>query len=166
MSEFHGATAPSSIDKDSSGIKVARSTVRTIPVPSHLLQAPWLLNDVIAYHVRQSFKPGEITPEEANRLGCEFAERFLKGNHAYIVCTHIDKKHIHNHIIWNSITLDCKHKFCDFLGSGRAVARLSDVICTEHRLSVIAAPKRGKNHYGRWLGNKAKPPTGSCSAAS
>lgn len=48
-------------------------------------------NDVIAYHVRQSFKPGEITPEEANRLGCEFAERFLKGNHAYIVCTHIDK---------------------------------------------------------------------------
>ena len=42
-------------------------------------------NDVIAYHVRQSFKPGEITPEEANRLGCEFAERFLKGNHAYMV---------------------------------------------------------------------------------
>ena len=114
-------------------------------------------NDVIAYHVRQSFKPGEITPEEANRLGCEFAERFLKGNHAYIVCTHIDKKHIHNHIIWNSTTLDCKHKFRDFLGSGRAVARLSDAICTEHRLSVIADPKRGKNHYGRWLGNKAKP---------
>ena len=114
-------------------------------------------NDVIAYHVRQSFKPGEITPEEANRLGCEFAERFLKGNHAYIVCTHIDKKHIHNHIIWNSTTLDCKHKFRDFLGSGRAVARLSDAICTEHRLSVIADPKRGKNHYGKWLGNKAKP---------
>lgn len=43
-------------------------------------------NDVIAYHVRQSFKPGEITPEEANRLGCEFAERFLKGNHAYMGC--------------------------------------------------------------------------------
>lgn len=114
-------------------------------------------NDVIAYHVRQSFKPGEITPEEANRLGCEFAARFLKGNHAYIVCTHIDKKHIHNHIIWNSTTLDCKHKFRDFLGSGRAVARLSDAICTEHRLSVIADPKRGKNHYGKWLGDNAKP---------
>ena len=114
-------------------------------------------NDVIAYHVRQSFKPGEITPEEANRLGCEFAARFLKGNHAYIVCTHIDKKHIHNHIIWNSTTLDCKHKFRDFLGSGRAVARLSDAICTDHRLSVIADPKRGKNHYGKWLGDNAKP---------
>ena len=114
-------------------------------------------SDVIAYQVRQSFKPGEITPEDANRVGYEFAERFLKGRHAFFVATHTDKKHIHNHIIWNSTTLDCKRKFRDFLGSGRAVARLSDAICTEHRLSVIADPKRGVNHYGRWLGNKAKP---------
>lgn len=45
------------------------------------------------YHVRQSFCPGEITPEEANRLGMEFAKRFTKGKHAFIVCTHIDKAH-------------------------------------------------------------------------
>ena len=51
-------------------------------------------DDVIAYHVRQSFRPGEITPEEANRLGVEFAKRFTKGNHAFVVCTHIDKSHI------------------------------------------------------------------------
>lgn len=114
-------------------------------------------HDVIAYQVRQSFKPGEITPEDANRVGYEFAERFLKGRHAFFVATHTDKRHIHNHIIWNSTTLDCKHKFRDFLGSGRAVARLSDAICTEHRLSVIADPKRGKNHYGKWLGDNAKP---------
>ena len=50
---------------------------------------------MIAYHVRQSFKPGEITPEEANRLGVEFAKRFTKGNHAFVVCTHIDKSHVH-----------------------------------------------------------------------
>ena len=56
-------------------------------------------DDVIAYHVRQSFKPGEITPEEANRLGVEFAKRFTKGNHAFVVCTHIDKSHVHNHLI-------------------------------------------------------------------
>ena len=55
-------------------------------------------DDVIAYHVRQSFRPGEITQEEANRLGVEFAKRFTKGNHAFVVCTHIDKSHIHNHI--------------------------------------------------------------------
>ena len=57
-------------------------------------------DDVIAYHVRQSFKPGEITPEEANRLGVEFAKRFTKGNHAFVVCTHIVKSHVHKHIIW------------------------------------------------------------------
>jgi len=51
-------------------------------------------DDVIAYHVRQSFRPGEITPEEANRLGIEFARRFTKGNHSFVVCTHIDKSHI------------------------------------------------------------------------
>ena len=61
-------------------------------------------HDVIAYQVRQSFKPGEITPEDANRVGYEFAERFLKGRHAFFVATHTDKKHIHNHIIWNSTT--------------------------------------------------------------
>ena len=55
-------------------------------------------SDVIAYQVRQSFRPGEITPEEANRIGYEFAERFLKGNHAFIVCTHTDKQHIQNQI--------------------------------------------------------------------
>ena len=50
-------------------------------------------DDVIAYHLRQSFVPGEITPEEANRLGVELARRFTKGKHAFIVCTHIDKSH-------------------------------------------------------------------------
>ena len=68
-------------------------------------------DDVIAYHVRQSFKPGEITPEEANRLGVEFAKRFTKGNHAFVVCTHIDKSHIHNHIIWSSVSLEYDRKF-------------------------------------------------------
>ena len=62
-------------------------------------------DDVIAYHVRQSFRPGEITPEEANRLGVEFAKRFTKGNHAFVVCTHIDKSHIDNHIIWSPCLL-------------------------------------------------------------
>ena len=114
-------------------------------------------NDVIAYQVRQSFKPGEVTPEEANRIGYEFATRFLKGKHAFIVCTHIDKSHTHNHIIWNSTTLDCKRKFRDFRRSGRAVARLSDLICIEHQLSVIENPKRGNSAYHRWHGFKGKP---------
>ena len=114
---------------------------------------------VIAYHIRQSFKPGEITPEEANLVGRELAERFLKGKHAYIVCTHVDKQHIHSHIIFNSTTLDGTAKFRDFLGSGRAVGRLSDLICLEHNLSIITNPQRYTHPtYDKWLGDK-KPPS-------
>ena len=114
-------------------------------------------NNVIAYQVRQSFKPDEITPEEANRIGYEFAERFLKGKHAFIVCTHIDRKHLHNHIIWNSTTLDCTRKFRNFWYSTNAVRKLSDLICTEHQLSVIANPQKHGVTYDKWLGDKKKP---------
>ena len=74
-------------------------------------------DDVLAYQVRQSFCPGEITPEEANRLGVEFAKRFTKGSHAFIVCTHIDKAHVHNHIIWSAVDLSCRRKFRNFWNS-------------------------------------------------
>ena len=70
--------------------------------------------DIIAYQIRQSFKPGEITPEEANQVGYETAMRWTKGKHAFIVATHIDKAHIHNHIIYNSTSLDNKRKFHNF----------------------------------------------------
>ena len=93
--------------------------------------------DVIAYQIRQSFKPGEVTPEEANQIGHELAMRFTKGAHAFIVATHTDQKHIHNHIIINSTTLDCTRKFRDFYFSGIALRKISDLICLEHGLSVI-----------------------------
>ena len=94
-------------------------------------------SDVIAYQVRQSFKPGEVTPEEANRIGYEFAERFLKGKYAFIVATHTDRAHIHNHILYNSTALNGTRKFKNFWLSSFAVQRLSDRICLEHQLSVI-----------------------------
>ena len=114
-------------------------------------------DDVIAYHLRQSFVPGEITPEEANRLGVELARRFTKGRHAFIVCTHTDKAHVHNHIIWNSTTLECDRKFRNFWGSTRAVHRLSDTICIENGYSIVEAPKRRGQSYNKWLGDAAKP---------
>ena len=113
-------------------------------------------SDVIAYQVRQSFRPGEVTPEEANKIGYEFAMRWTKGKHAFIVATHVDKAHIHNHIIYNSTTLDCTKKFRNFLGSTNAVRRLSDAICMEHRLSIILNPKPSRGHYGKWLGEQKK----------
>ncbi len=114
-------------------------------------------NDIIAYQLRQSFKPGEVSPEEANRIGYEFAMRFTKGKHAFIVCTHTDRRHIHNHVIWNSTTLDCTRKFNNFIGSYRPVRRLSDLICTEHKLSVILDPQQHGMSYNKWLGDNAKP---------
>ena len=94
-------------------------------------------NNIIAYQIRQSFKPGEITPEEANQVGYETAMRWTKGKHAFIIATHIDKAHIHNHIIYNSTSLDATRKFKNFFLSGLAVQRLSDMVCLEHGLSII-----------------------------
>jgi len=114
--------------------------------------------DVIAYHVRQSFKPaedglpGETNPEEANRIGYELAMRFTKGKYAFIVCTHTDKAHIHNHIIWNSTALDCKRKFRNFIGSSFALRRCSDLLCAENGLSVIENPKPSPGRdYARYM---------------
>ena len=63
-------------------------------------------SDVIAYQIRQSFRPGEITAEEANKVGYELAMRFTKGKYAFVVATHTDRQHIHNHVIFNSTALD------------------------------------------------------------
>lgn len=101
-------------------------------------------DDIIAYQIRQSFKPGEVTPKEANRIGYETAMRWTKGNHAFIVATHVDKAHIHNHIIYNSTTLDCFHKFRNFLFCGIALQRVSDLVCLEHGCSVIKPRKPGE----------------------
>jgi hypothetical protein len=111
-------------------------------------------DDVIAYHLRQSFAPGEITPEEANRLGYELAKRFTKGKHAFIVCTHNDRHHLHNHIIINSVTLDCDRKFRNFWGSSQAIRRLNDTICLENGYSIVADPQDSSARSERYPGEK------------
>lgn len=115
-------------------------------------------NDVIAYHLRQSFKPGEITPELANKIGYDLAMSLTKGKHAFIVCTHVDKHHIHSHIVFNSTALDCTQKFRNFWRSSFAIRKISDMLCLENGLSVIAEPKPSRGSYGTWLGED-KPPT-------
>ena len=117
--------------------------------------------DVLCYQIRQSFAPGEITPEEANRVGYETAMRWTKGKHAFFVATHTDKKHIHNHIYYNPVSLDYTRKFRDFWRSAGALRRLSDRVCLENDLSVIQHPKlhsKGRFlHYGQWIGER--PPS-------
>ena len=75
------------------------------------------------FQIRQAFPPGEVTPEEANKIGYETAMRWTKGKYQFFVCTHIDKGHIHNHIYYNSTAQDCSRKFHNFIGSSFAVRR-------------------------------------------
>ncbi|MBY9077770.1 relaxase/mobilization nuclease domain-containing protein [Paenibacillus sp. HN-1] len=117
--------------------------------------------DILCYQVRQSFVPGEVDSETALKIGYDFAMRWTKGRHAFFVVSHVDRPHPHVHIYYNSTTLDCTRKFRDFLGTARAVRRLSDRICLENSLSYIASPKlksKGKyRHYGQWLGGNKTP---------
>ena len=114
-------------------------------------------DDVIGYHLRQAFLPGEITPEEANQVGYELAMKLTKGHNAFVVCTHIDKHHVHNHIIINSVDLDCKRKFRNFWNSAWAIRRINDKLCLEHGLSVVNDPLVSKGDYSDWLGSEKKP---------
>ena len=109
-------------------------------------------NSVLAYQIRQSFKPGEVTPEEANAIGYELAERYLKGNFAFVIATHTDKAHIHNHIYFNSVSTDSKRKHRDHKQSAKDIARLSDLICIEHQLSVVENPQKRNTSYNKWEG--------------
>lgn len=94
-------------------------------------------DNIIAYQIRQSFKPGEISPEDANRLGRETAMRFTKGRYSFLVATHTDRAHIHNHIVFNSVSMDGAKRFRDFWFSGLALQKVSDLVCLENGLSVI-----------------------------
>ena len=110
--------------------------------------------DVIAYHLRQSFKPDEITAEKANKIGYDLAMSLTKGKHAFIVCTHVDKAHIHSHIVFNSTALDATKKFRNFWNSSFAIRKISDKLCIENGVSIIDNPKKAKGNYATWLGEK------------
>jgi len=115
-------------------------------------------SDVVLYQIRQSFKPGEVTAEQALDIGMELARRFTKDKFQYVVATHTDHAHIHNHIIFNSTAIDGTKKFRNFYGSSQAIRKLSDLICIENSLSVITNPSDKHQDYGKWQGSK-KPET-------
>ena len=111
---------------------------------------------MIGYHVRQAFKPEEITPEEANEIGKELASRMTDNQFAYVVATHIDKHHIHNHIIICSTDLEGQHKYRDVKQSAKDLAQISDSLCREHGLSVIQNPQDKTVTYDKWQGNQRR----------
>lgn len=110
--------------------------------------------EIIGYHVRQSFKPGEITPELANKIGYELAARLTNGEHAYVVATHTDRRNIHNHIFICSYALDGNYKYKNVIRSNEEVFRISDELCREYGLSVVQNPQNKTVSYDKWQGNQ------------
>ena len=106
-------------------------------------------NCIIAYHVRQAFLPGEVDADTTNQLGFELAMEITKGNNAFVVATHTDRDHIHNHIIFNAYNLDCEGKFRNVIGSYKYLREMSDDICKQNNLSIIENPDFSRGYYSK-----------------
>lgn len=115
-----------------------------------------------AFHMIQSFEPGEVTPEQANEIGKKLADELLKGQYEYVISTHIDRQHIHNHIIINAVNFQTGKSFSTEHDrkanpAWKQIREISDRLCAENNLSVIQDPEKGskgKDHY-EWEQDKA-----------
>jgi hypothetical protein len=101
--------------------------------------------DNLAHHLIQSFSPNEVSFDEAHKIGMELADRLLGGKHSYVIATHIEKEHVHNHIIFCATDNISGHKYNSCRKSYYNIRSISDKLCDEHNLSVISpSGKRGK----------------------
>ena len=117
------------------------------------------LGGVVGYHFIQSFAPGEVTPEQAHRIGVEFAERLFGKRYEAVIGTHLDKAHLHNHVVVNSVSFVDGKKYHSSPGSYYFEVRsASDILCRENDLSVIAPQGKGK-HYAEWKAENTGKPT-------
>ena len=107
-----------------------------------------------AYHLIQAFAPGEVSFEEAHRIGKELADRLLQGKYSYVVTTHIDKGHVHNHIIFCAADNINHDKYHDCKQSYYRIRKLSDELCKEHNLSVIIPGEKRGRKYNEWDADK------------
>ena len=114
---------------------------------------------VLGYHFIQSFAPGEVTPEQAHEIGCEFARRLFGEDYEVVIGTHLDKAHPHNHIVVNSVSRTDGHKYHSSPESYyNDVRGTSDELCQENDLSVITPQGRGR-HYAEWKAEQGGKPT-------
>ena len=98
-------------------------------------------------HLIQAFAPGEVTPEEAHQIGLELAKEILGGKYEFVLTTHIDRGHIHNHVIWNAVSFTDHKHYHSNKRSYYEIRRASDRLCKEHGLSVIVpGQEKGKSY--------------------
>ena len=122
---------------------------------SYALSKTGRKDENLAYHLIQSFAPGEVSAEEAHRIGVELADRFLKGDYSYVVATHTDKDHYHNHIIYCAADNVRHRKYNECTKNYRILRSLSDEICKEHDLSIIPPSKNKGKTYAEWKAIRA-----------
>ena len=119
-------------------------------------------DEVQGFHLVQSFAPGESTPEQAHQIGLELAENLLDGRFQAVIATHLNTGHLHNHIVWNSVSMvDGKKYRSNAKTYITQVRRISDELCRKYYLSVIDTQKSEKvaRPYVQWLAEQNGKPT-------
>lgn len=114
---------------------------------------------ILGYHIIHAYAPGEVTPQEAHEAGVEFARRLLGEKYEAVVATHLDRKHLHCHIVFNSVSLVDGGKYrSDFKSYFGTLRSTSNAVSHERGLSVIEPERRGK-HYAEWDAEQHGRPT-------
>lgn len=114
-------------------------------------------NGILGFHIIQSFSPGEVDYESAHKIGMELAEKIFDGKFQFVCATHIDRGHVHNHIIANSVSFENGDKFLSKKHTMYDIRNFSDELCRGNGLSVITEPKeKGKSQYEHSLDKKGK----------
>ena len=109
----------------------------------------------LAHHLIQSFAPGEVEYEKAHEIGHQLADAVTKGQHEYILTTHIDKGHIHNHIIFCAVNFVDHHKYNSNKRTYYNIRNTSDRLCRENGLSVVEPSENKGKHYAEYQADKA-----------
>ena len=114
---------------------------------------------IVAFHAIQSFKPGEVTPEIAHEIGKRLAKEMWGDRFEVVIATHLNKEHLHNHFVINSVSFADGKKYYDNTANYNLIKKISDRLCEEYNLSVIRNPKSKGKHYAEWYAEKNGYPT-------
>lgn len=150
-------TAPPHADRLQTGINC---TVETAYAEMQATKRRWdKCGGILGYHIIHSYAPGEVTPQEAHAAGVEFARRLLGERYEAVVATHLDREHLHCHIVFNSVSLVDGSKYrSDFKSYFGTLRGTSNAVSRERGLSVIEPEHEGR-HYAEWDAEKHSRPT-------